>query len=151
MGKRDVGSDVDLPRPIAWCRPNRDRKANALADCAVFGLNDQHAIVRIPPDCELKVGDLVGFGVSHPCTTFDRWPLLYMIGMNGAVLGGISTFSKLRMRSSSVDPPLPAKDGLLRFARNDEARHCEEPAGRRSNPDPNPPRWRCRRCGRSTF
>ena len=92
MGKRDVGSDVDLPRPIAWCRPNRDREANALADCAIIGLNDQHAIVRIPPDCPLQVGDLVGFGVSHPCTTFDRWPLLYMIGEDGAVLGGISTF-----------------------------------------------------------
>ena len=92
MGKRDVGSDADLPRPIAWCRPNRDREANALSDCAVVGLNDQHAIVRIPQDCQLQVGDLVGFGVSHPCTTFDRWPLLYLIGEDGAVLGGISTF-----------------------------------------------------------
>ncbi len=92
MGKRDVGSDVDLPRPIARCRPNRDPEANALSDCAVVGLNDQHAIVRIPRDCQLQVGDLVGFGVSHPCTTFDRWPLLYMIGKDGAVLGGISTF-----------------------------------------------------------
>ena len=92
MGKRDVGSDVDLPRPIAWCRPNRDREADALSDCTVVGLNDQHAIVRIPPGCPLQVGDLVGFGVSHPCTTFDRWPLLYLIGKNGAVLGGISTF-----------------------------------------------------------
>jgi D-serine dehydratase len=92
LGKRDIGSDVDLPRPIAWCRPNRDREANALPDCTVVGLNDQHTIVRIAPDCPLQVGDLVGFGVSHPCTTFDRWPLLYMIGKNGAVLGGISTF-----------------------------------------------------------
>jgi D-serine dehydratase len=92
MGKRDVGSDVGLPQPIAWCRPNRDREAKVLSDCAVVGLNDQHAIVRIPQDCRLRVGDLVGFGVSHPCTTFDRWPLLYMIGKDGAVLDGISTF-----------------------------------------------------------
>jgi D-serine dehydratase len=92
MGKRDVGSDVDLPKPIAWCRPNRDREAAALSDCAVVALNDQHAIVRVPPNCQLEVGDLVGFGVSHPCTTFDRWPLLYVIGKDGSVLGGISTF-----------------------------------------------------------
>jgi D-serine dehydratase len=92
MGKRDVGSDVDPPKPIAWCRPNRDREAVVVSDCAVVALNDQHAIVRIPNDCQLEVGDLVGFGVSHPCTTFDRWPLLYMIGREGAVLGGISTF-----------------------------------------------------------
>jgi D-serine dehydratase len=92
MGKRDIGSDADLPKPIAWCRPNRDREARALSDCAVAGLNDQHAIVQIPQDSQLEVGDLVGFGVSHPCTTFDRWPLLYMIGQDGTVLGGISTF-----------------------------------------------------------
>jgi D-serine dehydratase len=92
MGKRDVGSDIDLPRPIAWCRPNRDREAAALSNCTVVALNDQHAIVRIPPDSELGVGDLVGFGMSHPCTTFDRWPLLYMIASDGSVLGGISTF-----------------------------------------------------------
>jgi D-serine dehydratase len=92
MGKRDVGSDVDLPKPIAWCRPNRDREAAALSDCAVVALNDQHAIVRISQNCQLEVGDLVGFGVSHPCTTFDRWPLLYVIGKDGSVLGGISTF-----------------------------------------------------------
>jgi D-serine dehydratase len=58
----------------------------------VVGLNDQHAIVRIPQDSQLEVGDLVGFGVSHPCTTFDRWPLLYLIENDGAVRGGISTF-----------------------------------------------------------
>ena len=92
MGKRDVGSDVDLPKPIASCRPNRDREAAVLSDCAVVALNDQHAIVRISQNCQLEVGDLVGFGVSHPCTTFDRWPLLYVIGEDGSVLGGISTF-----------------------------------------------------------
>ena len=92
MGKRDVGSDVELPQPIAWCRPNRDREAKALSDCTVVALNDQHAIVRVPQNSQLEVGDLVGFGVSHPCTTFDRWPLLYLIGKDGTVLGGISTF-----------------------------------------------------------
>jgi D-serine dehydratase len=92
MGKRDVGSDADLPQPIAWCRPNRDREASALSNCTVAGLNDQHAIVRIPQDSQIEVGDLIGFGVSHPCTTFDRWPLLYMVRADGSVLSGISTF-----------------------------------------------------------
>ena len=28
---------------------------------------------------DLAVGDLLGFGVSHPCTTFDKWQLLYVV------------------------------------------------------------------------
>ena len=38
------------------------------------------------------VGDLVGFGVGHPCTTFDKWPLLYTVDDGYRVLAGIRTF-----------------------------------------------------------
>jgi D-serine dehydratase len=92
VGKRDISFDVHLPMPIAWCRLGRDQESQPLEGHVVTGLNDQHAMVRRPADSPLKVGDLVGFGISHPCTTFDRWPLLYLIDERGAVLEGVRTF-----------------------------------------------------------
>ncbi len=92
VGKRDISFDIHLPMPVAWCRLGHDRKAQPLEGHVVIGLNDQHAMVRRPADSLLRVGDLVGFGISHPCTTFDRWPLLYVIDEGGTVLEGIRTF-----------------------------------------------------------
>ena len=50
---------------------------------------DQHAAVRVKPATPLAVGDLVGFGVSHPCTTFDRWPVVLRVdeGYTVTVIG----------------------------------------------------------------
>jgi D-serine dehydratase len=92
VGKRDISFDIHLPIPVAWCRLGRDQKSQPLEGHVVIGLNDQHAMVRQSADSPLKVGDLIGFGISHPCTTFDRWPLLYLIDEGGAVLEGIRTF-----------------------------------------------------------
>jgi D-serine deaminase-like pyridoxal phosphate-dependent protein len=39
----------------------------------VSALNDQHAFLRLDPSSGLRVGDLVRLGVSHPCTTIDKW------------------------------------------------------------------------------
>jgi len=33
----------------------------------------------------------VGLAVSHPCTTFDKWPLVFEVAEDGTVLGGIRT------------------------------------------------------------
>jgi D-serine dehydratase len=58
----------------------------------VASLYDQHARLALPPDAELAVGDLVGFGVSHPCTTFDKWQLLYVVDDAYEVVDAIRTF-----------------------------------------------------------
>jgi D-serine dehydratase len=92
VGKRDISFDVHLPMPVAWCRLGRDQQSQRLEGHVVTGLNGQHAMVRRPAGSPLKMGDLIGFGVSHPCTTFDRWPLLYVIDEGGTVLEGIRTF-----------------------------------------------------------
>ncbi len=92
MGRRDVGFDVDLPVPILWHRAGMNRPAPLPDGHAVTGLNDQHAYVRLPPGSPLRFGDLVGFGVSHPCTTFDRWQLIYTVDDAYAITGAIRTF-----------------------------------------------------------
>ena len=92
IGKRDISFDVHLPRPIAWCRPGSGATPRVLASHTVGELNDQHALLRFPEDSPLRVGDLVGFGVSHPCTTFDRWPLLYIVDEQGTVVDAVRTY-----------------------------------------------------------
>ena len=95
MGKRDVSYDVDLPIPLKWFRPG-DGGANAVramsAGHVVTGLNDQHCHMSVPPDSPLAVGDMVGFGISHPCTTFDKWQVVPIVDDDYNVVSAIKTF-----------------------------------------------------------
>jgi D-serine dehydratase len=64
--------------------------------CEIFKMNDQHAYLRLPdghPLCtDLLVGDLVGCGISHPCTTFDKWPVLLAVDDEYVVRFALNTF-----------------------------------------------------------
>ena len=93
-GKRDLSHDLEPPRPLWWFRPGLHEVAQAVAPTLrVVSLNDQHATIDGPEaDLPWAVGDLVGFGVGHPCTTFDKWPLLYEVDDGYRVLGGVRTF-----------------------------------------------------------
>jgi D-serine dehydratase len=93
MGKRDVGFDVTLPILEQWYRPglhSTPQPTDGLG--TVVALNDQHAHIEIPKDAPFQVGDLLSFGVSHPCTTFDRWQLIYEVDEHHNVIGAIRTF-----------------------------------------------------------
>jgi D-serine dehydratase len=96
MGKRDVSYDADLPRPLLYHRPGPGTPHALPPDCSIFKLNDQHAYLRLPEDhplCTgLAVGDLVGCGISHPCTTFDKWPLILGVDDDYHVRGAYNTF-----------------------------------------------------------
>jgi D-serine dehydratase len=49
------------PVPVGW---------------SITGLNDQHAYLRWEASEEATapaVGERIGLGISHPCTTFDKW------------------------------------------------------------------------------
>lgn len=93
MGKRDVSFDSGLPRPERWFRLGLHQAPQALGDAfTVTALNDQHAFLEMPDDGPLEVGDMIGFGISHPCTTFDRWQLLYVVDDDYRVIEAIRTF-----------------------------------------------------------
>lgn len=92
LGKRDISHDIDLPVPTAWFRPGTHHAPVPLAGCAVFGLNDQHAYLRVPAQAPLQVGDLVCFGVSHPCTTFDKWRLVHIVDDGYTVVDTLQTY-----------------------------------------------------------
>ncbi|WP_426625925.1 amino acid deaminase [Leifsonia sp. McL0607] len=77
-GKRDLPYDEGLPVPQA-IRPFGSAVAVLLHGAVTTALNDQHAFVRVPEDAVVAVGDVIRFGLSHPCTTFDKWRALAVV------------------------------------------------------------------------
>ena len=92
VGKRDISFDFELPSARAYHRLGSPHAAIALSDHVVTRLNDQHAFVRCPDQSPLQVGDLVAFGISHPCTTFDKWSLIAVVDDDYRVVSAIRTF-----------------------------------------------------------
>jgi D-serine dehydratase len=94
MGKRDVGFDGGMPIPLRWYRPGSGMAGPEpmTTGHTVVALNDQHCHLETPADSPLQVGDMVGFGAGHPCTTFDKWGLLLMVDETYRVLRGLKTF-----------------------------------------------------------
>lgn len=91
FGRRDVSFDAGLPVPLRTCRRGslRPDRADGLA---ITALSDQHAFVRLPAGYALEPGDLLGAGISHPCTTFDRWRLLLLTDDSYRVTGAARTY-----------------------------------------------------------
>jgi D-serine dehydratase len=82
VGKRDISFDLDLPLPIARAARGAMKTAGVPASWQITGLNDQHAYLRWDAADEAlapAVGDRVGLGISHPCTTFDKWQWMPLV------------------------------------------------------------------------
>lgn len=97
MGQRDVGVTGGLPQPLVWHRPGGDGPSPVSPSPVgpghvVTGLNDQHCHMTVPADSPLAVGDMVGFGVSHPCVTFDKWQVLPVVDDGYTIVGAYRTF-----------------------------------------------------------
>lgn len=93
MGKRDVAFDTGLPHPILHHRPGRAELSLAAPEhWAVMGMMDQHAYLEIAPGDDLRVGDVLGFAISHPCLTFDRWRQLLLVDEDYRCLEILDTF-----------------------------------------------------------
>lgn len=93
MGRRDVSFDQDLPVPQR-IRTAEGWLSDGLGDSTVVKLNDQHAFLQLSPTAQkaVGVGTWIEFGVSHPCTVFDKWPMIPVIDEQGAVVDLIRTF-----------------------------------------------------------
>ncbi len=90
MGKRDVPYDLDLPSPLRSYRTNA--KVLDLSGCAITKLNDQHAYMTFTEGMDLRVGDKVVSGISHPCTAFDKWRFMPIVDDNYDVVDGVTTY-----------------------------------------------------------
>lgn len=94
-GRRDLPYDSGLPRVIRM--RGSDGLVRTVPDgwLTVSRLNDQHAYLDVADVADvapgagdararsaplrLEVGDLVGMGISHPCSAFDRWRWLPLV------------------------------------------------------------------------
>ncbi|KUH39269.1 MULTISPECIES: alanine racemase [Streptomyces] len=91
-GKRDVSYDLALPVPRR-VRSGRDGTERAADGLTVTALSDQHAWVRAEPGGALpEVGDWVALGLAHPCTVFEKWPLIPLVEGDGTVVDYVRTF-----------------------------------------------------------
>ncbi|MDF0696030.1 alanine racemase [Rhizobium sp. MC63] len=89
MGMRDVAMDQGLPRPLTLYR-NGAYLAD-LEGARVFRLNDQHAFMALADDSDVAVGDVIEFGISHPCTCLDRHAILYGLDPDHSVTAAYLT------------------------------------------------------------
>jgi D-serine dehydratase len=86
VGKRDIGSDLTLPFAE---RVHVDGRWEAFEGHSITAVNDQHAYLvpnHGPLDPRIGIGTLLDLGLSHPCTTFDRWTHLAVIDPDDRLL-----------------------------------------------------------------
>jgi len=75
-GRRDISFDIEMPIPFARAPRGTLVPQPVPSSWKVTGLNDQHAYLRWDAADEglaPAVGERIGLGISHPCTTFDKW------------------------------------------------------------------------------
>ena len=97
LGKRDAAFDAGLPVPALHFRPGEAAAVNAspqpaAAHWAVTRMQDQHAYLRISEGDDLRVGDMLGFDISHPCLTFDKWRSLLLVNAQYDVVDVLPTY-----------------------------------------------------------
>ena len=91
IGRRDVPFDLGLPAPGRLRSAGGTGEARDVSGSSVRALNDQHAFVELAPGIVAKPGDWMSFGISHPCTAFDKWRLLPVIDDDDHVIDFVET------------------------------------------------------------
>ena len=91
FGRRDVPFDQALPIPFSLRHRSGERR-EVTGSVIVERLNDQHAFCRIEPEVPVEPGDLVGCGVSHACTAFDKWRIIPVLDDEDRVIDGVATY-----------------------------------------------------------
>jgi D-serine dehydratase len=92
MGRRDAAFDSGLPRPALHFRPGGAPPREVPAHWETTKLMDQHGYLKIAPGDDVQVGDMIGFNISHPCLTFDKWRVLAMVDEKYGVVDLVKTY-----------------------------------------------------------
>ncbi|MER7463828.1 amino acid deaminase [Streptomyces sp. NPDC097981] len=90
-GKRDIAYDLGLPEAelVRDALTGEERPATGIS---VVKLSDQHAWLETGSADDVNVGDWVALGMSHPCTIFEKWPLIPVVEADGTVTDYVRTF-----------------------------------------------------------
>lgn len=92
LGKRDAAFDSGLPVPALHFRPGGTTPQRAPTHWTLTRMQDQHAYLHIAPGDDLRVGDMIGFDICHPCLTFDKWRTLSILDSQYRVVEIVQTF-----------------------------------------------------------
>jgi D-serine deaminase-like pyridoxal phosphate-dependent protein len=92
-GRHHVAFDQDMPLPLRiWPAGAPQPEDGLAAGMQVSSVDDQHAYLRLAAASPLAPGDLVCLGISHPCTTFDKWRVIPVVDDDHHVIDAIHTF-----------------------------------------------------------
>ncbi|MFD9355535.1 amino acid deaminase [Streptomyces sp. NPDC060031] len=93
-GKRDIAYDLGLPEAelVRTAADGADGAERPATGIRVTKLSDQHAWLETDSAEDLDVGDWVALGMSHPCTIFEKWPLIPVVEADGTVSDYVRTF-----------------------------------------------------------
>jgi D-serine deaminase-like pyridoxal phosphate-dependent protein len=89
-GRRDVAFDAGLPVPLRV--RGRDGSLRPATGIQAVRLDDQHCYLQLADGAALEPGEALCFGVSHPCTTFDKWRVIPVIDDDYRVVDAVHTF-----------------------------------------------------------
>lgn len=92
MGKRDAAFDSGLPVPALHFRPGDAAPKPPPAHWTLTRMMDQHAFLHIAPEDDLRIGDMIGFDIAHPCLTFDKWRVMALVNAHFDVVDLIQTY-----------------------------------------------------------
>ena len=93
LGKRDAAFDAGLPTPALHFRPGSpSAPEHAPAHWELTGMMDQHAYLRIAEGDDIRVGDMIGFDISHPCLTFDKWRHILVLDAQFRAMDVVQTY-----------------------------------------------------------
>ena len=81
--------DMGLPVPLMHLTGGQPVSIRGKAE--IVKLNDHHGYLKLN-GMSLAVGDRIAVGISHPCTTFDRWKYLYVVNDQYDVVSVVQTF-----------------------------------------------------------
>lgn len=92
MGKRDAAFDSGLPVSALHYRPEGAMPRATPEHWTITKMMDQHAYLSIAPGDDLRVGDMIGFDIAHPCLTFDKWRSLPVLNAEYDVIDLVQTY-----------------------------------------------------------
>ena len=91
MGMRDLPYDIELPIPLQRFRDGR-LVEDLGSGWKMTKSNDQHCYVEYPEGADIRIGDIISFGISHTSTAFDKWDVVWRIADDFRVTGAVKTF-----------------------------------------------------------
>ena len=92
IGRRDAPHDSGMPVPLRLRRAGTRTMDEVDGRAEVVAMDDQHAYLRLADGLEIRPGDLVCFGISHPCTAFDKWRVVPVLDDDDRVVDLLRTY-----------------------------------------------------------